>query len=298
LKSNITNIPKFSIIIATYNTDFVLIQCLEALCNQSENNKCFEVIIVNDGGKTEIYERLKFFKKHLDIKYFYQQNKGPAAARNLGIKNAKGDIILFLDDDSEPTKDWLKAVIEAWKKFPSFDGIGGYTLNEVTDSIYCRVNSDFFNWYLEQYSNDTRYPFLVTCNAGYRKTILNKAGNFDERFKKASGEDRDLNIKISKIGGKLKLDKNILVYHDRDLTLQSFAKKHFNYGKAAYNIYALHPELKYLSSNAYINLYASILSKYRTLKEKFEVFLLLTLSQLATAAGYYTSVLLEEENIK
>lgn len=291
MKQNITNKPKFSIIIPTYNTDVVLIQCLEALCNQSVDKKCFEVIVVNDGGKTEIYERLKFFKQHLDIKYFYQQNKGPAAARNLGIKKAKGDIILFLDDDSLPTKNWFKAVVKAWEKFPDFDGIGGYTISEVTDSIYCRVNSDFFNWYLGQYSDDELHPFLVTCNAGYRKSILNKIRNFDERFKKASGEDRDLNIKISKIGGSLRLDKNILVYHDRDLTFRSYVKKHFNYGIAAHNIYARYPELRYLSSNSYFDLYISILKKYPTLKEKIMAFLLLTISQVATISGYYTATL-------
>jgi len=291
LKPNIINKPRFSIIIPTYNTDVVLIQCIEALCNQSVDKKCFEVIVINDGGRTEIDEKLKLFENQLTIRYFYQKNKGPAAARNLGIKNSKGDMILFLDDDSLPTKNWFKAVIKAWERFPDFDGIGGYTISEVTDSIYCRVNSDFFNWYLEQYSGKELHPFLVTCNAGFKKSTLNKVGNFDESFKKASGEDRDLNIKISKIGGKLKLDKNILVYHDRDLTFRSYIKKHFNYGKAAHNIYARYPELSYLSSDSYFDLYISILKKYHTLIEKLMAFLLLTLSQVGTMVGYYSAVL-------
>ena len=295
MKSNSTNKPKFSIIIPTYNTDVVLIQCLEALCNQSVDKKCFEVIVVNDGGKGDIYERLVFFESQLYLRYFYQENKGPAAARNLGIKNAKGDIILSLDDDSLPTKDWLKSTIKAWQTFSDYDGIGGYTISEVTDSIYCRVNSDFFNWYLAQYSDDELHPFLVTCNAGYRKSVINSIGNFDESFKKASGEDRDLNIKISKIGGKLRLDKNILVYHDRVLTLRSYIKKHFNYGKAAHNIYARYPEFRCLSSNSYFDLYISILKKYHTLKEKLMAFLLLTISQVATISGYYTVTLSKQE---
>ena len=286
---------RFSIVIPTFNTDIVLMQCLEALCNQSVDKKCFEVLVVNDGGKNEISEIIGFFESQLDLRYFFQENKGPAAARNLGIKNAKGDIILFLDDDSLPNKDWLKNVIKAWKTFPDYDGIGGYTISETTDNIYCRVNSDFFNWYLEQYSDDKLHPFLVTCNAGYRKNVLNKIGNFDERFRKASGEDRDLNIKISKTGGKLRLDKSILVYHDRDLTLRSFAKKHYNYGNAAYNIYVRYQELRYLSANSYINLYISILKKYRTFKEKLMVCLLLTFSQVCTITGYYLAILSKQE---
>ena len=295
MNENNANKPKFSIVIPTYSADVLLMECIQSLCNQSVDINSFEVIVVNDGGKKEISERLDTFEGQLTIRYFYQENKGPAAARNLGINKALADIILFLDDDSLPTIDWLKSIINVWEKYQDYDGIGGYTISEVTDSIYCRVNSDFFNWYLEQYSNDTLYPFLVTCNAGYRKAILNKAGNFAEHFKKASGEDRDLNIKISKIGGKLRLDKSILVYHDRDLTLQSFAKKHYNYGKAAYSIYAIYPELKYMSSNAYFELYSSILKKYRSFKEKIMAFLLLSLSQLCTITGYYWAILSKQE---
>jgi glycosyltransferase involved in cell wall biosynthesis len=295
LGSNIINKPSFSIIIPTHNTDVVLIQCLDALSSQSTGTKNFEVIIINDGGSTHIYEKLKFLKSRLTIRYFYQKNRGPAAARNLGIRNAKGDIILFLDDDSVPTKDWFECVVNAWERFPDFDGIGGYTKSDVTDSIYCRVNSDFFNWYLTQYSDDKFHPFLVTCNAGYRKSVLSSVGNFDESFKKASGEDRDLNVKISKLGGKLRLDKNILVYHDRDLTLHSFIKKHLNYGKAAHKIYAKYPELRYLSHNSYFDLYRSILKQYHTLKEKLMAFLLLTISQAATILGYYAVTLSKQE---
>lgn len=262
--------------------------CLESLCDQTVENKCFEVIVVNDGGNTQLLRDLDSFGDRLNIRYFYQRNKGPAAARNLGIRNAKGDIVLFLDDDSLPTRNWLKAVITAWETFPNCDGIGGFTVSDVTDSMYCRVNSDFFNWYLREYSGDDLHPFLVTCNAGYRKSILSKIGYFDERFRNASGEDRDLNIRISRIGGKLRLDESILVYHDRDLTFRSFVRKHYYYGKAAYNIYAKYPELGRMSITAYVDLYTSTLKKYRCYKEKIMAFLLVTLSQLFTVFGYHS----------
>ena len=289
------NKPIFSIIIPTYNTSIVLMQCLQSLCHQSADKSCLEVIVVNDGGKNNISENLGLSGSQLSLKYLYQEHKGPAAARNLGIKKAKGDIIIFLDDDSLPTKDWLNATIKAWQKSPDFDGIGGYTISELTDSIYCKVNSDFFNWYLDQHLSGEYCTFLVTCNAGYKKAILNKVGLFDERFKKASGEDRDLNIKIAKIGGRLRLDKDILVYHDRDLTLRSFTRKNYNYGKAAHELYARYPDLMRLSAKNYINFYVSILEKYRTFKEKTMAFLLLTLSQISTLIGYLSAILTKQE---
>ena len=78
--------PIFSIIIPTYNTSIVLRQCIVSLFNQSIDKKCFEVIIVNDGGKDDISENLGALSNEFTIRYLYQEHKGPAAARNLGIR--------------------------------------------------------------------------------------------------------------------------------------------------------------------------------------------------------------------
>lgn len=282
---------RFSVIIPTFDTVGMLDRCLEALYEQVGDKEAFEVIVINDGGKPiQLSDHLSECYGPR-IRLFVQDHKGPACARNLGIENANGSVILFLDDDSLPLENWLKATIDAWDRWPECDGIGGYVLSSPEDNMYCRVNADFFNWYLDQQSVDGLSSFLVTCNAGYKKDILNQVGRFDDRFKRASGEDRDLNIRILKQGGKLKLDKNILVFHDKDLTLFAYAKKNFNYGKAAYCIYAKYPAQKNVSSHGYYILYASILRRYGTLHEKAIAFSLLTLSQAATALGYVAASL-------
>lgn len=242
--------------------------------------------MINDGGR-DIASEIGSVSHCLHVQKLYQDHKGPAAARNLGITKAKGEIIIFLDDDSLPTENWLSATIKAWETYSDFDGIGGYIASEPTDSMYCRVNSDYFNWYLEQHVSGDHCTFLVTCNAGYKKAALEKIGLFDDRYKKASGEDRDLNIRLLKMGGRLRLDKNILVYHDRDLTFWSFARKNYNYGKAAFEIYRRYPEQKRFSAGDYIKFYSSILGKYNTCKEKILAFLLLTVSQTCTIIGYH-----------
>lgn len=281
-----TTLPRFSIIVPTYNTSDVLSQCIESIYQQSTDRKDFEVIVVNDGGK-DVTTDLGSLGHGCEVQEFYQDHKGPAAARNLGIVKAKGEIILFLDDDSLPTPNWLSATIQAWETYSDFDGIGGYIAGEPTDSIYCRVNSDFFNWYLDRHLIGDHCTFVVTCNAGYKKAVLEKIGLFDDRYKKASGEDRDLNIRILKMGGRLRLDKDILVYHDRDLTFLSFARKNYNYGKAAFEIYQRYPEQERFPARDYIHFYSSILKKYKTYREKILAFSLLTFSQVCTIIGYH-----------
>jgi len=296
MKKSATDRPRFSIIIPTYNTTGVLYQCINAIYHQTVPRDLFEILIINDGGRNEIIGDTHFSDRSFNIRYFNQDHKGPAAARNLGIREARGDILLLLDDDSLPTRQWLDAVSKAWDAFPGYDGIGGYVASENSDSIYCRVNSDLFNWFLKQQSTNHGCNFLVTCNAGYTKSIIQKIGLFDEHYKGAYGEDRDLNIRIVNSGGKLRLDEKILVYHDRDLTFRSFVRKHFNYGKAAFNIYTRYPEQRMASAKGYMDLYTPITNQYKTLKEKIQTITLLTLSQLATAAGYFSARLFSGRN--
>lgn len=283
--------PQFSIVIPTYNNWDVLMECLRSLSHQSSGKTSFETIVVNDGGRDDLSESLDVLSQQPSLRYFSQDHRGPAAARNLGINRARGDIVLFLDDDSLPTRDWLRATKEAWKKFPDFDGIGGCTLSQATDRLMCRVNTDIFNWYVRKYSFGDRCTFLSTHNAGYRKNMLSKVGLFDERFKGASGEDRDLNIKILIAGGKLRLDEKILVYHDRDLTLRSFLRKYYNYGRAARQLSARYLDLKRLSARDYFHFFRSVLKKYKKVGEKAIAFILLTFSQLSTLFGYHLAVL-------
>ena len=283
--------PRFSIVIPTYNTVDVLERCVQALADQNGDKEGIEIIIVNDGGDGREPRAVSVLRDRIRIRYYVQDHQGPAAARNFGIEKAQGDIILFLDDDSMPVSNWLEATIKAWGKFPDADGIGGCVASDANDSIFCRVNADFFNWYLRQRSADPASVFLSTCNAGYKKTSLDRVGRFDDRFKRASGEDRDLNIRLLKQGGSLILDESVIVYHDRDLTLRSFARKNFNYGKAAYRIYARYPEQKLMSSRGYAALFQLILKEYAQFSQRVLAFCLLALSQIATAFGYYSAVL-------
>ena len=92
------NNPKISIIIPVYNTEKYLEECLNGLIYQSFKN--FEIICVNDGSTDNSYKILKSFEKIDERIYIFSQiNKGPGIARNIGIKESKGEYLLFLDSD-------------------------------------------------------------------------------------------------------------------------------------------------------------------------------------------------------
>ncbi len=96
-----------SVIIPVYNVEKYLEECLNSVINQEFKN--IEILCINDGSTDNSLSILEEFRnKDNRIKVFSQTNKGISAARNLGLDNAKGDYIYFLDSDDYISPDYLK----------------------------------------------------------------------------------------------------------------------------------------------------------------------------------------------
>ena len=102
--------PKFSIIIPVYNTSRFLPKCFDSILSQSF--KDYEVIIINDGSTDNSLKIIeKYCKRYSDIFSFITiKNQGPSIARNMGIKKAKGDYLIFVDSDDYIEKNLLKKI--------------------------------------------------------------------------------------------------------------------------------------------------------------------------------------------
>lgn len=104
--------PKFSIIIPVYNVEEYIKKCLDSVFAQTE--KDFEVIVVNDGTKDNSMDIVKNYA----VKMINQENKGLSAARNNGVKEAKGEYIIFLDSDDYIEKNLLHEIKKSLKNDP------------------------------------------------------------------------------------------------------------------------------------------------------------------------------------
>ena len=123
---------KFSVILPAYNVENYLEQAVDSVLNQ--NYKNWELIIVNDGSTDQTLKKAKSFKNN-NIKVFSTKNKGVANARNVGLKNATGDYVVFLDGDDylEP---WLfKQINTLVKKNSNVDAFIG-TFNCIKEQDY------------------------------------------------------------------------------------------------------------------------------------------------------------------
>ena len=106
------NDPKISVIIVAYNTNALLIQCLDSLNNQTNQN--YEVIIVDNGKNDSVLSTLK----SMSVNYIRcPQNLILSEGRNIGVYFAKGEIISFLDDDAYVNSNFIETIIEAFDKY-------------------------------------------------------------------------------------------------------------------------------------------------------------------------------------
>ena len=124
---------KISIIIPTYNRTDDLKDCLSSILSQAINP--YEVIIVDDSDTESIKEFLateeeKFLKTSINVVYIKNSGKKSLTlARNLGILNAKGNIVLFLDDDVILNNEYLLKMVHAFKENPQIYGLQGLVTN-------------------------------------------------------------------------------------------------------------------------------------------------------------------------
>ncbi len=197
---------KFSVVVPTYHRKETLRQTLAALCAQDYRD-C-EVIVVDDGSMNETEEMLA--NEFPAFCYLRQDHRGPAAARNRGIRQARGEIIAFTDDDCLAPPDWLTRLADGYVRYPDAVGGGGGLMapSELLKSnVFARyeqyISRDVYHAGEEEYVGGFECPAGGTANMSYKRSILLEVNGFDERFPVPAGEDADLKLRICSRGERL-----------------------------------------------------------------------------------------------
>jgi GT2 family glycosyltransferase len=277
----------FSVIIPTYKRPQALARCLAALQEVDYPESQFEIIVVDDGGG--IPESLLYrYKKRLPVRFISQKQMGPATARNAGAAVAVNDIVVFLDDDCIVGRNWLFSLEQAFDQTPNHL-IGGKTEIGDKQNIYSRASQYLIDFLYANYTDAGGNPQFFTSNnfALDRRAFLD-SGGFDQRFKKAAGEDREFCRRWNRNGGKFLYVPLIVVYHYPQLTLKKYWYQHFNYGRGARQFRMIGYENgEKIPTPEPLRFYVNLLLypfKHRNCVSRF--FALFVLAQLANALGY------------
>jgi glycosyltransferase involved in cell wall biosynthesis len=238
-----------SVVIPTHNRKIFLKEVL--LSFNTQNFKDFEIIVVDDGSGDGTGEMIKNLTVSYPLRYFYQTNQGQGAARNLGIKNANGVIIFFMDDDCIPVDDNLlakhtQAHKDAQNKKAVFLGL---TL------LHPSIKTTPFIKYIDDYHltyskitdpNNVSPGCFYTDNVSVNKDFLIQVGMFDQGFfPRAAYEDGELGYRLHGQGMRMYFIPEAKVWHNKHITLKSYPDDMWKRGYWSHRLAEKVPEFKY-----------------------------------------------------
>jgi GT2 family glycosyltransferase len=223
-----------SIIIPTYNRCAQLQRVLLGLERQTVPSNQFEVIVVSDGSTDGTNDFLKAASTGLQLKPHFQANRGVAAARNYGLNQASGQIILFLDDDVVPDPNLIAEHLRIHTSQPGDVIVLGPMLTPSDFSLAPWVRweqamlTKQYNAMLAEKFQPTARQFY-TGNTSLAREHLLKAGGFDEHFRRA--EDVELAYRLAQSGLRFIFNAQAIGYHYAERSFRSWMDTPYTYGK-------------------------------------------------------------------
>jgi glycosyltransferase involved in cell wall biosynthesis len=217
-----------SVVVPVYNGEATLGRCLDTLLAQTWPHLAREIIVVENGSTDRTTDIVRSYGDR--VRLLHSTARGPAAARQMAIPHCRGEIIAFTDADCYAKPDWLAQLAVPFAD-PDVGGVGGAVLG------YTHSDQTTVEAFLERAAMlDNRgggdgefMPRIYTCNAAYRKTLLEKVGGFDTRM--LTGEDVELSWRMQlQTGTRLAYAPEAHIYHHHRATRAGMMKQFRQYG--------------------------------------------------------------------
>lgn len=278
------NALRFSIIIPTFNRPTQLTACLQSISQLGYPRDRFEVIVVNDGGVTP---NIALFQD-LNLSVIYQENAGPASARNAGATHAKGQFLVFTDDDCAMLPNYL-SVLETQCSEEGL--VGGKTLNALPDNLFSTASQLLIDYLYEYYNREAnRASFFASNNFAMSRDRFQALSGFHTEFPLAAGEDREFCDRWLHQGYPLTYAPDAQIAHAHRLTLAKFWRQHLNYGRGAYCFHRIRTQRRQDSIKVEpLTFYWNLLTYpfiQRSTQSPLLLSMLLFVSQIANVCGF------------
>jgi glycosyltransferase involved in cell wall biosynthesis len=228
-----------SIIVCTYNRQKYLAEVLESIKNQSSAKDLYETIVINNNSTDntlKVCEQFKTENPELNFRFFTETKQGLSHAKNRGIEEAKGDFIVFVDDDAFVNEQYIEKISIFINSVPEVKVIGGKIIP---------VYEEKPNWispYLEPIFGKLDMGESITLftgknfpfggNSGAAKDVFEKFGNFNPELgrkgdKMLASEEKDFYARIKSAKIKMYYLPDMILYHHapKERTTPEFIKK-------------------------------------------------------------------------
>lgn len=236
-----------SAVICTYNRAMLLKQALDALCGQTLDKECFEVMVVDDGSTDDTRDQVAQFAGVLNIRYAYQLNSGLASGKNHGLFLARASLVAFLDDDDVLDSRCLEVHYLTHQRFPDPNvAVLGYTglaeeprcsplMRYVTERGY-----QLFSYPQIQDGAMLDYCFFWGGRSSCKRGFLLKHGVFNPAFR-FGAEDIELGYRLHRVGLQVVYNAQAVSYMVRTLGFDDFCRRCYLQGRSNWVFSILHP---------------------------------------------------------
>ena len=227
--------PFFSVVVPTHARPVELALCLEALARLDYPRDAFEAVVVDDDGGVPLDGIVAVYRDRLDVTLVVQSRAGPSAARNAGVRRAKGEYVAFTDDDCRPEPSWLRELAARFEADRAA-AVGGRIANGLPRNSFARASQLIVDLVYAHYNDDPeRAQFFASNNIAFPAEGFQEVGGFDESFRQS--EDRELCDRWISLGRRLVYAPEAVVNHARDVRLGGFLRQHFGYGRGAFRFH-------------------------------------------------------------
>ncbi|MEE3235264.1 MAG: glycosyltransferase [Candidatus Latescibacterota bacterium] len=240
-------LPTLSIILPTYDEHERLIDAIKSLGQQEYPKDLVEILVIDDGSPEPI-DQTSLIKLAIPFKLLLfrnNNNQGRAHSRNTGLRNASGEIIIFLDSDMTVLPTFFSSHVQMHREKSDSIGVGNIIwADEIPDNPLTRYASSR-GVHLTNISDEVPFKCFVTGNSSVPKALLDRTGPFDEDFKTYGGEDLELGARLHSKGARFFYIPEALSYHHHSRPLKEFCQLMYDYGlKSLPIVLEKHPVLK------------------------------------------------------
>ena len=216
--------PAISIVVPVYNGAATIEACVRSLLLIEDPSELFEIVVVDNASSDQTSSILAGYRDR--IRVLQERIRGASAARNTGIRNARGKIIAFTDADCIVEPQWLREIVP-----PLRDREVGIAGGPILSTSPCnRIEKFGERIHDHRRSIEDPFPSAITMNWASRRDVLEDVGLFDESLLR--GQDADLARRIRMHGYRLVYCPRAVVHHRNESTLRGLFLEGVAHGRA------------------------------------------------------------------
>jgi O-antigen biosynthesis protein len=227
--------PKVSVVICAYNAADTLEDCLASLDRLTYPD--YEVILVNDGSRDATGD---IARRHTRVRIIDVPNAGLSAARNVGLAEARGEIIAYTDADTRVDPDWLTFLIQPFQT-SDVVGSGGPNVVPADDPPIAQCVARAPGGPTHVLLDDRIAEHVPGCNMAFRRDALLAIGGFNPIYLRA-GDDVDVCWRLQARGWRIGFSAAALVWHHHRASVNAYWRQQVGYGEGETWLMAHHPE--------------------------------------------------------